>query len=93
VRLESSIKAGSPPPSLFAVCYLQHSQLLFNDLFPAAMGRKALSIQDHIDLAKKRGYFVQCSPDEQKVKNQVEQRSLSDATKNKHEEVANIFQE
>ena len=67
--LESSIKAGSPPPSLFAVCYLQHSQLLFKDLLPAAMGRKALSIQDYIDLAKKQGYFVQCSPNEQKVKN------------------------
>ena len=32
------------------------------------MGRKALSKQDHIDLAKKRGYFVQSSAKQQKVK-------------------------
>jgi hypothetical protein len=57
------------------------------------MGRKALSKQDHIDLAKKRGYFVQSSAEQQKVKAQTEQRSLTDATKNKHVEVANIFQE
>ncbi|KFZ23236.1 hypothetical protein V502_02284, partial [Pseudogymnoascus sp. VKM F-4520 (FW-2644)] len=65
----------------------------FKDLLPATMGRKALSKQDHIDLAKKRGYFVQSSAEQQKVKAQTEQRSLTDATKNKHVEVANIFQE
>jgi hypothetical protein len=63
VRFESSIKTDSPPPSLFAVCYLQHYLPFFKDLFPATMGRKALSIQDHIDLAQKRGYFVQSSSD------------------------------
>ena len=57
------------------------------------MGRKALSRQDRIDLAKKRGYFVQSSPDQQNVKTQIEQRTITDATKNKHLEVANIFEE
>jgi hypothetical protein len=69
MRFESSIKTDSfPPLSLFAVCYLQHYLPLFKDLLPATMGRKALSRQDRIDLAKKRGYFVQSSPDQQKVK-------------------------
>ncbi|KFY17999.1 hypothetical protein V492_00214 [Pseudogymnoascus sp. VKM F-4246] len=57
------------------------------------MGRKAISTQDHIDLAKKRGYSVQSSAEQQKVQAQTEQRSLTDATKNKHVEVASIFQE
>lgn len=57
------------------------------------MGRKALSMQDHIDLAKKRGYFVQSSPDQQNVKTQIQQRGITSATDDKHIEVANIFQE
>lgn len=57
------------------------------------MGHRALSEQDRIDLAKKRGYFVQSSAEQQKVKGQTEQHSLTDATKNKYLEVANIFQE
>jgi hypothetical protein len=91
VRFESSIKADSPLPSLLVVYRLQQS--FFKELLSTTMGRKALSRQDRINLAKKRGYFVQSSPDQQNVKTQVEQRTLANATKNKHLEVANIFEE
>src|SRR3982074_2862955 len=57
------------------------------------MGRKVLTQEERFALAQKRGYSAQSTPDRQNLLNQTEQRSLADATKNKHEDVGELWQE
>jgi hypothetical protein len=92
-ELENGIKGTLPPCLDFAVYHLQHSSFTFKDLLPSTMGRKTLSREGRAALARTRGYFAQTTPEQQKVLGQIEQRSLSGATKVKHVDVGNVFQE
>jgi hypothetical protein len=81
------------PLSCFTVFHLQHRLFSFKDQLSATMGRKTLTREDRIALAQKRGYSVQTTPDRQNLLSQTEQSSLADVTKERHEDVGELWQE
>ncbi len=57
------------------------------------MGRKALTPEDRLALAQKRGYSAQSTLDRQNQLSQTEQSLLAGATKDLHEHVGEIWHE
>ena len=91
-ELENGIKGTLPPCLDFAVYHLQQYSFTFKDL-PTTMGRKTLSKEGRAALAQSRGFFEQRTSALQNALSQIEQRSLSGATKSKHVDVEEVFQE
>jgi ABC-type uncharacterized transport system ATPase component len=57
------------------------------------MGRNALTPEERLALAQKRGFSAQTTPDRQKQLSQTEQSLLAGATKDLHEHVGEIWHE